>query len=443
MRGPGAEIGISLRERRTGATVRNCEVTNFSEGVDVGDRARRNTITRNFVHHNSLIGIGLQDATGNKVTRNTVEGNGFGREDTWGIIVQGKSSGNVIDRNTASDNGADNIEVGWRTSRNRVSNNTTSGGMFGIDIGGSRQRVENNVARDALIHGMGGGEETKRSVFVGNTVTGTISGAAYRLGGSGNTIRRNVANENGNVGFEDTSVPGANTYIDNVCINNDGGTSSPEGLCSDTVLVEAEPTAQPEPAESAATQSPPAPGRIRVPELGIAVTFPDDWYVEYEGPSQLAAEPEMMGTIHSLPAGLLGPEDTAWYVAYGRPDLPGECAVQLYETSELTLDAFVDFYSGYDPSMGGTPYEITEVVRRDDMPAGEAVGLVGNVTLPFADENTPKPAVVQYAVDGGDVIAVVRCGGEPPADDWLSVVESLAETIEFLPREGDDTELEQ
>lgn len=76
-------------------------------------------------------------------------------------------------------------------------------------------------------------------------MTGTISGAAYRFGGFGNTSRRNVATENENVGFEDPSLPGANTYIDNICIDNGGGTSAPEGLCSETLPAEPQPTSEP------------------------------------------------------------------------------------------------------------------------------------------------------------------------------------------------------
>jgi len=120
--------------------------------------------------------------------------------------------------------------------------NTSTGSHEGFSVSGERQTLEGNSATGAREHGIGSNEPASKSVFRDNVVTGT-PGPAFFLAGFGNTITGNAADHN-EIGFQDESVPGANSYTDNTCIGWTERSSQPEGLCDDTIPVEPEPATQ-------------------------------------------------------------------------------------------------------------------------------------------------------------------------------------------------------
>ena len=115
--------------------------------------------------------------------------------------------------------------------------------------------------------------------------------------------------------------------------------------------------------------------RVEVPELGIALTWPEGWRLELEPPMRMEGEPG--GDPPDAPFTLLGPDEVGWgSVVFGRPMTEGsnfECSVDLYEAPSLTLEAIVDLHTGLESPGEDLRYTATEVEWHEDVPAGEAV----------------------------------------------------------------------
>jgi parallel beta-helix repeat protein len=98
--GQAGQVGIAL-SGATGATVRDCEVRDFS------------------------IGIRLRDAHNNRVQRNRIHDNGnFTTHRGYGIDVAGGSTGNLFEGNHIYDNADEGIHVGTGSHRNSFIGNT-------------------------------------------------------------------------------------------------------------------------------------------------------------------------------------------------------------------------------------------------------------------------------------------------------------------------------
>jgi hypothetical protein len=81
------------------------------------------------------------------------------------------------------------------------------------------------------VHGFESSASADGNIFTDNWVS-DAGAQGFRMGGSGNTFTGNDSHRNGGFGFEDFSVPEANTYSDNRCIRNGLGESQPAGLCN-------------------------------------------------------------------------------------------------------------------------------------------------------------------------------------------------------------------
>jgi parallel beta-helix repeat protein len=232
--GPGSGIGIRVGVNRTGITVKNCEVTNFTDGIHVTESTNI-TLVNNTSHHNSSIGIMLNQSNGNTVTGNQIDDNGFGRHATWGIFLN-DADNNVLTNNSANRNGETNygFAAGPNGSDgNTLINNTASGGQRGFDFSGSSGNTfEGNTATGVSVHGFESDAFADNNVFKNNTITDS-GGTGFRLSGTNNTLTGNQSHRNGGWGFEDFSVPGANSYSKNVCTGNAFSGSTPSGLCQE------------------------------------------------------------------------------------------------------------------------------------------------------------------------------------------------------------------
>jgi parallel beta-helix repeat protein len=232
--GPGSGLGIKVGESRTGVTVKNCEVTNFTDGIHVTE-SNDITLVNNNAHHNGSNGIMLNQSNGNTVTGNQIDDNGFGRHATWGILLN-DADNNVLKNNSASRNGETNygLEAAPNGSDgNTFTNNTASGGQRGFAFpGSSGNTFEGNTVTGVSVHGFESDALADNNVFKDNTITDS-GGTGFRLGGSKNTVTGNQSHRNRGWGIEDFSVPGANTYSKNVCTGNGFGGSDPTGLCQE------------------------------------------------------------------------------------------------------------------------------------------------------------------------------------------------------------------
>jgi parallel beta-helix repeat protein len=236
--GAGAGLGIVIGINRSGVTVTDCEVTNFTDGIHVTE-SDDITLIGNNAHHNSSVGIILNLSNGNTLTGNQVNDNGFGKHATFGFLLL-DSDDNELTNNSANRNGETNfgLERGPNGSDgNTFTQNTASGGDRGFALPSSNNNTFHaNTVTDVGVHGFESDALADNNVFTDNMVAG--SGAqGFRMGGKGNSFTGNDSHQNGGWGFEDFSVPGSNTYSDNRCFGNSLGGSSPSGLClvGDTV----------------------------------------------------------------------------------------------------------------------------------------------------------------------------------------------------------------
>jgi hypothetical protein len=140
--------------------------------------------------------------------------------------------------------------------------------------------------------------------------------------------------------------------------------------------------------------------RVEVPEVGVAVAFPDDWVVEV-GPimsdAALSAE---------APSG-------------------GSCGVVLQDGSRWSnLDDAAEFFVTVMRDFGPT-VEATSTALR--LPVGDAVRIDMEIPEERADS-------ASYMLTDGTTFYILMCEAfpDPPEDRWLSV----AETFEFLPEEA-------
>jgi parallel beta-helix repeat protein len=97
---PNMPIGILL-EGRTGVTVKNCHVTNFSYGFILGD-SHGNTLQGNTANGNAYSGFMLESSSNNNLLNNTANGNSDG--DAQVGFYLGMSFGNTLQGNTANGN---------------------------------------------------------------------------------------------------------------------------------------------------------------------------------------------------------------------------------------------------------------------------------------------------------------------------------------------------
>lgn len=247
--GAAAGSGIEL-QNRTGATVRNCDVSGFRNGIYLGDSSG-NTVEKNHVHDNTLgdlpAGIAVWGSSGNTISNNTATDNG-----SEGIIVGTDSDGNTVVGNTATGNGRNGFFF-WQNNNTTVTNNEArSNKEHGFVVGrSSGNTVTANTSDQNVLSGFsvtssddntlgdnsatGNGDygflvaEGDNTDLTGNSATANgVDG--FLSDGTGGTVSGNESHRNGEVGFRNSGVK---TYSENSCTGNLVAGSAPFGLCQE------------------------------------------------------------------------------------------------------------------------------------------------------------------------------------------------------------------
>jgi parallel beta-helix repeat protein len=234
----------------TNAISGNTVEENTQDGIFL-DGASGNTVTKNAVSHNGTNGIALGNASANMVSGNIVNDNGPG-ENGVGISLNG-GTGNTLSANTANSNGSGGIslnnssantlsgntvdftqnvafEVAGATSAlNTLTNNTALFDNIGFSLDGAiNNTLSKNIASHNFQVGFQLGSGANKNTLSGNTANGNVStggggGGFFDLGqGSptdvGNTYTQNVARNNGGNGF--LIEAGVSTLLNNVATGN-------------------------------------------------------------------------------------------------------------------------------------------------------------------------------------------------------------------------------
>ena len=176
----------------------------------------------------------------------------------------------------------------------------------------------------------------------------------------------------------------------------------------------------------------PSPGRrLEVPELGIAVSFPDDWNVEQASGGVDASWPAIVRPEE------LGPEVTMDTVLVASaPDADDEdvveaCTLVQYRPTDATPEDLIQLASRHedrdtadvvdeplDPAMGQTTF----VTEETPLPGMRRLRL----------ESWNRPFTEQYAIADHDTVVFLWCRGPWTfGDRWLAI----AETVESLSSE--------
>ncbi len=212
--GPGSTetfgTGILLADR-SGVTIRNCHVTEFSFGFNVtssNNRLQGNTAARNIgdgfeisgsnnklqgnrASHNEHVGFFLESADNNKLQGNTAAYNGGSGFLLFFDFLSEGSNNNNLQGNTATHNGGDSFSI-W----------------------GSNNRLKGNIATHSQFDGFFLSGDSQNNFLIGNK--------------GDNNLKLGYHDESSS----DTGTAGtANRYKGNECSGNSDGGSSPTGLC--------------------------------------------------------------------------------------------------------------------------------------------------------------------------------------------------------------------
>lgn len=161
--------------------------------------------------------------------------------------------------------------------------------------------------------------------------------------------------------------------------------------------------------EAIVTALPGPGGRVAIPELGVAVTFPDDW--------QVTPGPERVRRVKSM-----GPGAVEWNVGGGSAPSRGDdssdgfCVLKAYRPTDLAPSAvFEQLFAGEKlPELEVLDGGLLRVV-------GPGNFLGGDTDMGF------------YVTGSGDTVALLMCMSDTaPDDQWMPI----AESIEFLAEQN-------
>jgi len=235
VQGSGTGFGIDI-VGRTGVTVNNCHVEKFGVGFRL-ENSSNTTLSNNsatlsnstsggFLIRNCHGGIKIEK---NESFRNK-KGRGFALRNSSGVVMEkndahnngfrgfdvGTSSKITLEKNEAADNGSAGIVVYSSSKITMIKNDVTNSAFEGFALlGVSASRFEKNTANHNNTFGIrvsGGSANT----FEKNTTNNNGRAGIY-LQSTGNTLEKNTAMGSGsNFDLQDTSCPTpANTWINN------------------------------------------------------------------------------------------------------------------------------------------------------------------------------------------------------------------------------------
>ena len=196
----GDGVGLALADSHHVRIVNNSFRHNPHNGINTGERSRRNLIRGNVFSRNADEGILMEGGARFRVTRNRLVRNGGG-------ITLGPSNRTVVAQNSIV-GGSDGIRV-EKGHDNLVAANLVVGtrhvgitlGIHDPFIGGANNVVRGNVVRRSRVDGIVVVQKDRHSVLIGNLVTRSADDG-FDVDSPTTTLTRNEARRNGDLGIE-------------------------------------------------------------------------------------------------------------------------------------------------------------------------------------------------------------------------------------------------
>ena len=215
--GPGSNgIGII---GRTGVTVTNCHVSNFSLGFILSSSSS-NTISDNTANSNTNTGFELRSSSSNTLNGNTASDNING-----GFTLRDNSNNNILESNTANNNNLRIFSIGFlldssngNTLRDNTADNNSNG--FVLDSSNSND-LNGNTSDNNRVKGFDLFDSSNSNNLESNTANNNGQSGFRLFESDNNNLKSNTSNNNG-VGFSIVSSDN-NTLEDNTFSNNTTG----------------------------------------------------------------------------------------------------------------------------------------------------------------------------------------------------------------------------
>jgi hypothetical protein len=179
-------------------------------------------------------------------------------------------------------------------------------------------------------------------------------------------------------------------------------------------------------------------GRVELPAGGFAITLPDDWVgldPTADALRQRDAASSFLDPIHwSLDddelwvEGLANHASQGYRLWTGHMTSGGSCGVGFWGLHESLSDVAHDFFEFYSLSLDARDAVLPRPV---ELPAGPAYLIRWAEREESGSDEWLPASTYLFGSDGAIFQAYCRTEGDRPADDWLSIVE----TIEILPVE--------
>lgn len=218
---PGASSGSAIAAGNT--------IDDYQKGaIDIRGVGSVGTISDNTIRGagptSAIAQNGIQISRGARatVTENTVSRNAYtGNNVATGFLAFGQVGEVVVSQNKMLDNDV-GIDAGTETSSVIVRGNATTGGIYGIIVDrASNVSVERNTVLGAGTFGLYATEDAKGNTFQDNAASGTTGG--------------------GDFDCRDESKGSATADTANTWMRNTGDTRSPDGICSETLVIDVPP----------------------------------------------------------------------------------------------------------------------------------------------------------------------------------------------------------
>jgi parallel beta-helix repeat protein len=222
------DVGIDNGGGFEKLTIKDGTISEFGEGISIGNNAQKNTIDNVTVFGCQTAGIDLNDSDAGKVKECIFNGIGG-----IGLVLGDGSTDNTVEKSTALGNGVAGFEM--RGSNNTIKKTDVTGNSVGILLLGTGNVVSScgiyrNSGRGVDV--VGAGNEVSKSTIIGNFSEGIdVHGA------SGTAIERNTVSGNRQNGiFVRASADGTVVSRNEVVGNENQGIAV--SADSDNVLVD-------------------------------------------------------------------------------------------------------------------------------------------------------------------------------------------------------------
>ncbi|MDD5340060.1 MAG: right-handed parallel beta-helix repeat-containing protein, partial [Candidatus ainarchaeum sp.] len=212
----GNTTGIFLNGSLNNVTIKNCNVNNYTYGIDVYN-SNNSVVINNNVRYSGSRGIEVEwNSNFNTLINNTANNNLYG----FDILV---SSNNNLTNNSASSNNVRGFQIGSASNSNTFTNNSAfnnsdDGFIFYNDSG---SYLANNRAYNNALHGFFLSSQSNDTLY-GNSAHNNSGAGFYLQSSSVNRLSNNSAYNNTNFGF-DLGVLSDTNLTNNIAFRNLAG----------------------------------------------------------------------------------------------------------------------------------------------------------------------------------------------------------------------------